>query len=100
MGGGCCSVRWFVPFLVPYFWLLAKVLHEKPRLVPQFATLSLGGFVLACLMWWTGPWTANMVPYMWYVVGFTVLAWGVVALRMKRPAIEARVESPPLKMAA
>ena len=100
MGGGCCSVRWFVPFLVPEFWLLARVLQAKPHLEPQFGALSAGGFVLAGLMWWKGPWTMNMVPFMWYVVGLTLIAWGVVAWRT-RPKVNAALPmEAPLRMAA
>jgi len=81
MGGGCCSVRWFVPFLVPGFWLLAVLLRERPQLRPQFAALSAWGAVLAGLMWWKGPWTLRMVPYMWPVVGAAMLTWGIMAWR-------------------
>jgi hypothetical protein len=100
MGGGCCSVRWFVPFLVPGFWLLARLLHEKPQLGPQFGALSAGGFVLAGLMWWKGPWTMNMVPFMWYVVGLTMIAWGVVARRTRPKLIVMSPVDTPLRKAA
>src|SRR5262249_20325051 len=30
-GGACCSVRWFVPFLAPGFWLLAWLLTRYPE---------------------------------------------------------------------
>jgi hypothetical protein len=78
MGGGCCSIRWFVPFLAPAFWLLALVLREFPHRRPEFLALSAGGFVLAAIMWLVGPWTTNMVPLMWPVVGLTLIAWRVV----------------------
>jgi hypothetical protein len=81
MGGGCCSVRWFVPFLAPGFWLLAVVLRDRPDLRPDFVTLAVWGSVLAGLMWWKGPWAMRMVPLMWPVVGCALLSWGVVAYR-------------------
>src|SRR5207253_651669 len=30
-GGACCSVRWFVPFLAPAYWLLAVYLVRRPE---------------------------------------------------------------------
>ena len=96
MGGGCCSVRWFVPFLAPGFWLLAIVLRDRPRLRMDFVVLSIGGAVLSAIMWSVGPWTVRMVPMMWPVVGLTLIAWGVAAVRRRnyeRQAPEAVVHS-------
>jgi len=84
MGGGCCSVRWFVPFLAPGFWLLARLLRDRPEFRPDFAALAAWGAVLAALMWWKGPWTLRMVPLMWPVVGAALLTWGVVVARRWR----------------
>ncbi|MDB5310541.1 MAG: hypothetical protein JWO38_4743 [Gemmataceae bacterium] len=81
MGGGCCSVRWFVPFLAPSFWVLAVVLRDRPDLRPDFVALAAWGAVLAGLMWWKGPWTMRMVPLMWPVVGCALLTWGGIAYR-------------------
>jgi len=91
MSGGSCSVRWFVPFLAPVFWLLAVILRDRPRLRPQFLTLAAGGAVLASFMWWTGPWTTRMIPFMWYVVGLTLIAWGIVARRTRPRAEELNI---------
>jgi hypothetical protein len=95
MGGGCCSVRWFVPFLAPGFWLLAVVLRDRPRQRAGFLALSAWGVVLAGLMWWKGPWTMRMVPLMWPVVGSALLTWGIVAARRNQQA--AVVSTLPLK---
>jgi hypothetical protein len=81
MGGGCCSIRWFVPFLAPGFWWLAVLLRERPEFRPDFVVLSGWGAVLAGLMWWKGPWTLRMIPLMWPVVGAAVLTWGIVVWR-------------------
>jgi hypothetical protein len=93
MGGGCCSVRWFAPFLAPGFWLLAILLRDRPELRADFVALSIWGAVLGATMWWTGPWTLRMVPLMWPVVGCGLLTWGWVAwsrrgrpMEMKQPA--------------
>jgi len=64
-GGGCVSVRWFLPFLVPGFWVLARLLAERPQFRPDFVALSAWGAVLAAVMWWCGPWRVRMVPAFW-----------------------------------
>lgn len=81
MGGQCCSVRWFVPFLAPAYWLLAVVLRERPDLRKDFVALSAWGGALGALMWWKGPWTARMVPMMWPIVGCALITWIVIAWR-------------------
>ncbi|MBM3980034.1 MAG: hypothetical protein FJ304_07080 [Planctomycetes bacterium] len=73
------SVRWFVPFLAPGFWLLAVVLRDRPHLRPQFAALAAWGAVLGALMWSVGPWSLRAVPLLPYVVGAGLLSWGAVA---------------------
>ena len=81
MGGACCSVRWFMPFLAPAFWLLAVTLKERPDLRTDFAALSAWGAVLGALMWWKGPWTLRMVPLLWPVVGCALLTWCAIGWR-------------------
>lgn len=93
-GGGCVSIRWFVPFLVPSFWLLAVLLRERPAFRADFVALSLWGGVLAAVMWWKGPWTVRMVPLMWYLFGAALLTWGAIALRRWRRNSQA----PPVAM--
>lgn len=80
-GGGCCSIRWFVSFLAPSYWLLGVLLRERPEFRADFAALSVWGAVLAGIMWWKGPWVLRMVPLMWPVVGAAVLTWVVVVRR-------------------
>jgi hypothetical protein len=63
--GLCCSIRWFVPFLAPGYYVLAVYLREQPRMVGVFLLLSGWGLVMAGLMWWQGPWVKHMVPYYW-----------------------------------
>ncbi len=89
MGGGCCSVRWFVPFLVPAYWWLAQLLRERPQFRADFVVLSAWGCGLAGIMWWKGPWVVRMVPLMWPVVGAALLSWGVVAWQRTRTAVRA-----------
>lgn len=94
MGGACCSVRWFVPFLAPGFWLLAVLLRDRPECRPAFAALAGWGLVLAGLMWWRGPWTARMVPLLWPVVGLALLTWGVVGRRSTAEGAERESPGP------
>jgi hypothetical protein len=86
MGGQCCSVRWFVPFLAPGWWLLAEVLKRRPELRADLFALSAWGGVLGAVMWRGGPWLDHMVPGMWFVVAAALLTWGAVAYRRSRPA--------------
>ncbi len=84
MGGACCSIRWFVPFLAPGFWLLAEILKSRPELGKQFLTLAIGGGMLGAFMVWKGPWTMRMVPMLWPVLIGTLVAWSVVVRRERR----------------
>jgi hypothetical protein len=84
MGGACCSVRWFVPFLAPAYWLLAILLRDRPEFRADFIVLSVWGAVLGGIMWWIGPWTQRMVPLMWPVVGGALLTWGAIEWSRRR----------------
>ena len=94
MGGGCCSVRWFVPFLAPGFWLLAVILRDRPERRSEFLVLAIGGAVLSSLMWWKGPWTMRMVPFLWPIVGVTLIAWGAVAASRRRTPSQTHIFEP------
>ena len=96
MGGGCCSVRWFVPFLAPGFWLLAKVLTERPEFRRDFLVLAACGVPLAASAWVVGPWWLRNVPFYWWVFGGSLLTWGVV----RATAPRAKAEAPTLKLPA
>lgn len=82
--GVCCSVRWFVPFLAPGFWVVGLVLREYPRYRPDFALLSGVGAVLGGLMWWAGPWEGSMPLGLWGWVGLAAVGWGIVRWRTAR----------------
>jgi len=88
-GGWCISIRWFVPFVVPGFWLLAKVLVARPEFRRDFALLSVWGAFLSGSAWIVGPWWPRNVPLCWWVFGGTLLTWGLLryfASRTKREA--------------
>ena len=73
--GLCCSIRWFVPFLAPAYFVLAIFLREQPRFAGDFAILSLWGAVLAVIMAWQGPWMKHLVPFFWPIQGLALLNW-------------------------
>lgn len=82
-GGACMSVRWFVPLLVPGFWLLAKLLAERATFRADFAVLAAGGLLLAYRMWHLGPWLSGPVAGQTAIVAGTLGAWaGVRALAL------------------
>ncbi len=82
--GSCCSIRWFVPLLVPGFYVLGLLLRERPECRWDFAVLSGGGVVLAAIMWWHGPWWGRMVPLVWPVQGLTLAGWLIVHVWRRR----------------
>ncbi|MCS6866798.1 MAG: hypothetical protein RMJ56_08850 [Gemmataceae bacterium] len=77
-GGGCVSIRWFVPFLVPGFWLLAKLLVERPEFTADFLVLSAWGLILGASAWMVGMWWPRNVPLYWWCFGGALASWGVV----------------------
>lgn len=87
-GGACVSVRWFVPFLVPGFWLLAKLLAERPDLRRDFVALALWGVPLAASAWAVGPWWGSNVPGYWWVFGGSLVTWAVVRAFVPRAKLE------------
>ncbi len=79
--GICATIRWFVPLLVPGYYLMLVALHHRPTIYRQFLVLAAGGLVLSVLMWWYGPWMSHMVPGFWFIVAGTGLGWGQVVFK-------------------
>ena len=77
-GGACVSVRWFVPFLAPGFWLLAKLLAERPEFRRDFLALSAWGLVLGGSAWEVGPWWGRVVPGYWVAFAGALLTWAAI----------------------
>jgi hypothetical protein len=80
--GMCCSIRWFVPFLAPTYYLLALFLRERNDYLPDLVILSVWGCVLAAIMWWNGPWISHRVPLLWPINGAALASW--LYFRMRR----------------
>jgi hypothetical protein len=81
--GICATIRWFVPLLAPGYYVLLMVLRYRPDHYPEFLELAAGGMLLSALMWYYGPWM-RLVPGFWYILGATLLGWGVVVLRQPK----------------
>jgi hypothetical protein len=73
LGGYCLSIRWFVPLLVPGFWVLARLLVECVSLRIDFALLTAWGLVIGWLTWPSGPWLMADQPRV------TGIAWAALA---------------------
>jgi hypothetical protein len=72
-GGYCLSIRWFIPLLVPGFWVLARLLMEQPSLCIDFTVLTVWGLLVSWLSWPSGPWLVEDQPRVngiaWAAVG-------------------------------
>jgi len=73
--GSVCAVRWFIPLLVPFYYILAVFLKRHPQYLGDLAILSGWSFFLGLMMWHDGPWTRSPVPAIWYIMGGTLLSW-------------------------
>jgi hypothetical protein len=82
--GQACSIRWFVPFLAPGFWVLGLLLREFPTYRADLAWLTAVGIPLGVLMWLDGPWARHMVPGYWRFVAVMLIGWGIVRWRQSR----------------
>jgi hypothetical protein len=61
-GGYCLSIRWFIPLIVPGFWVVARLMVECPTLRFDFAVLAAFGLVISWLSWPAGPWLVVEQP--------------------------------------
>jgi hypothetical protein len=75
LGGYCLSIRWFVPLLVPGFWVLARLLDEYPSLRVDFAVLAAWGLVVSWLAWPAGPWLVVDQPNVTLIARVAVGTW-------------------------
>jgi hypothetical protein len=80
-GGQCCSVRWFVPFLAPGYWVLARLLAAEPRFIRDLRWLAGVGVGMTALMWVAGPWAPKMVPGLWGWMAVAGVGWAALQPR-------------------
>ncbi len=73
--GECCSIRWFVPLLIPFYYVLILALKRFPAAQVTLLILAGWSMVLGILLWIRTPWTTPMVPNLWYVNAAALLSW-------------------------
>ncbi len=76
-GGGCCGVRWFLPFLVTGFLINLEWLKNHPQDRRYLLILAFWGGIEAILMWNYGTWRRKMLPLFWPIQGIAVTHWFV-----------------------
>ncbi|HEV3344180.1 MAG TPA: hypothetical protein VG125_27640 [Pirellulales bacterium] len=81
--GPCCSIRWFVPLLVPAYYVLIVLLRERPVLVRDLALLSVPGAILCAGLWWRGPWEGKVPLALWPLNAAALIGWSLVGLRRR-----------------
>ena len=83
--GVCASIRWFVPLLVPGYFVIAVFVRERPAWSADFLVLSSWGGVIAVLMWWYGPWMKHLVPFYWPLQIAALMSWILCARARRHP---------------
>ncbi len=81
--GQCLTVRWFVPFLAPGYYLLALYLRRCPERLPEFVLLSGWGTLLMAQVG-RCPWTGDMVPFYWPIGLGAISSWIIMHLIIVR----------------
>jgi len=82
--GLCCSIRWFVPLLAPFYYLLAIFLKERPEYSIDLLILSAWGLLMGLLMWCKGPWMQHMVPGYWFIEAAALISWLAYRFHLKK----------------
>jgi hypothetical protein len=90
LSGMCCSIRWFLPLLVPAYFVAALQLRDRASWRMPFAILSAWGAELSILMVMVGPWTRHLIPYYWQIQGAAVASVMVWVLLTRRKAVQIR----------
>ena len=93
--GTCCSIRWFVPLLAPFYFLLAVFLKEQPRFAADLLLLAAWGAVMGAVMWSKGPWMMHMVPGFWFFQAGALLSWLGWRLWNRKTESETRLTESP-----
>src|SRR5262249_7202857 len=73
--GLCCSVRWFLPLLVPGYLVLVLALREWPALRIDLLVLSGFGALLTAYLWYLGPWAQPWLAVYWPFQACALLTW-------------------------
>ena len=81
LSGVCCSIRWFVPLLVPGFLAVCIVLRDRPETKKDLVILGAGSIALGIEMAYFGPWQKHSLAYYWAVYFGTLTVWLTVRWR-------------------
>lgn len=76
LGGTCLSVRWFLPFLAPGFWIIAMLIRRVPRCAIDLGWLTACGLAVGYLAYRAGPWENETLPWLDVVWTAALLGWG------------------------
>ena len=82
--GETASIRWFVPLLVPSYYLLMLAVKERPNLRNDIFIVGVWSIVLGLLLWRRGPWISSIGPRLWVVNAGALVTWTVYRLT-RRP---------------
>lgn len=83
--GETASIRWFVPLLVPSYYLLMLAVKERPNLRNDIFIVGVWSIVLGLLLWRRGPWISSIGPRLWVVNAGALVTWTVYRLT-RRPS--------------
>jgi hypothetical protein len=72
--GLASSIRWFVPLLVPAYFVLMLTLKARPGLLEQFKILTQFGVILTAVLFWVGPWRNPSLLVFWVIVTLSLVA--------------------------
>ncbi|MCE9561202.1 MAG: hypothetical protein K8U57_04030 [Planctomycetes bacterium] len=78
--GSCLSVRWFIPFLAPGFWLIGMLLRRRPNCIFDLAWLTACGLILGHDMLLAGPWKVESVPNLYFIGMLAAIGWGILGV--------------------
>jgi len=74
-----CSIRWFVPLLIPGYFALMLGTRARPELIDligPFKLLTGCAIVLVAVLFWAGPWAQIEPRIFWWIVLLSLIAFG------------------------
>ena len=73
--GETISIRWFLPLLVPAYYLLILAAKQRPDLRTDLVIVGAWSIVLGMLLWRRGPWVSSIGPRLWVVNTCALASW-------------------------
>ena len=84
--GEAATIRWFVPLLVPCYYILMLAIRHEASLRNEIAVVALWSIVLGVLIWRRGPWLSSIGPRLWAVNVAALITWIAYRLTHRRAA--------------